>query len=140
MKRRWIVPPLLAFAIAAHAAAPIEAGDRDFDCANPAGTMETDLCMSDAFAHDDQALNAAYRAVLPRLEAMQRDGNCSQCAPAQLVEAQRLWIAFRDADCDTVYAIAADGSGRNQARLTCLIDHTRTRIRQLDALYTNHVL
>ncbi len=134
MRRTAFALLLLVSVTSAHAQVTSAPGDREFDCARPVGTMQTDLCLSDVFADVDQALNVAYRDALSSLTAMRRDGGCSQCAPEQLVEAQRHWIAFRDADCDTLYAIAADGSGRNQARLTCLIDHTRTRSLQLGAL------
>ncbi|MDR7192348.1 lysozyme inhibitor LprI family protein [Luteimonas terrae] len=134
MTLRSLTLLVLALSAPAQAADPVVESDHGIDCTHPIGTMDTDLCLSDAFSRADQLLNDAYRQLLPRLDAQRRDGACSQCTSAQLVDAQRRWIAFRDADCGLAYAIAADGSGRNQARLDCMIDHTDSRTRRLRAL------
>ena len=104
------------------------------DCTRPSGTMETDLCQSRQYERIDESLNQAYRQTLAVLD---RGEICiSACAEAtqNLRAAQRAWIRFRDEDCQAAYAIAVDGTGRNAARMDCLIEHTRTRIHQLQQL------
>ncbi|MFC4726694.1 lysozyme inhibitor LprI family protein [Coralloluteibacterium thermophilus] len=105
------------------------------DCTGPGAIADADLCMAQDFERLDRALGDAVRDLLAQMEAFAASGACSSCSAEQLDRAQRQWLRFREDDCEAVYAIAADGSGRNQARLDCLIDHTRTRTVQLDTLY-----
>ena len=105
----------------------------DLDCIHPTSTMEIDICMSREYERADVELDATYRRTRAQLLRMEDEDACSAChgMTDSLVEAQRHWVAFRDNDCSAAYALAADGSGRNQARFGCLIGHTRTRTRQL---------
>jgi uncharacterized protein YecT (DUF1311 family) len=50
-----------------------------------------------------------------------------------LREAQRAWLAFRDADCEQELAIWAEGSQSRVAGAFCLIDRTATRVLELQA-------
>jgi len=104
------------------------------DCTRPSGTMEIDICQSRQYDRIDESLNQTYRQTLDVLD--QGEICISACAEAKqnLRAAQRTWIKFRDEDCEAAYAIAVDGTGRNAARMDCLIEHTRTRIRQLQQL------
>nr|WP_255784065.1 lysozyme inhibitor LprI family protein [Lysobacter chinensis] len=113
---------------------PTRAGADDIDCAQASATMEIDICMSREYERADVELNTSYKRLRAQLQRFEDEFDCAACTgmSEMLVEAQRHWIAFRDRDCDAVYAHAADGSGRNQALLECLIEHTRTRTRQLD--------
>lgn len=122
-----------AFAVLPFAAI---AGDApELDCHDPAGTMDADLCASQAFEQADTQLNRAYHRALSAL----RPGNdfcgtgCNAAAD-ELILAQRAWIQFRDHDCSAVHAVWIDGTGRNQAQMKCLIDHTQNRTEQLQAL------
>ena len=123
-----VAPALLASSLA-------EGGLADEpDCTQPSGPMEIDICQSRQYDRIDESLNRTYRQTL---EVLDRGEICiSACADAKqhLRAAQRAWIRFRDEDCKATYAIAVDGTGRNAARMDCLIEHTRTRIRQLQQL------
>jgi len=104
------------------------------DCVEPIATMQRDLCQSDEYARLDAALDHALRDARARLDA---GASCiSACAEAAhaLADAQQAWTTFRARDCEAAYAIAIDGSGRNDARLGCLIEHTRIRTGQLQRL------
>lgn len=116
------------------AAAGTSARADDIDCDRASATMEIDICMSREYERADAELNDRYKRLRAQLQRFEDEVECVACSgmSRMLVEAQRHWIAFRDRDCDAVYAHAADGSGRNQALLECLIEHTRTRTRQLD--------
>ncbi|QDH69066.1 lysozyme inhibitor LprI family protein [Marilutibacter alkalisoli] len=113
-------------------ASPAASAD-DVDCTQATSTMEIDICMSREYEQADAELNTTYRDMRGQLRRWEDGGNCHACRgmTEALVQAQRHWIDFRDRDCDAAYALAADGSGRNQARLDCLIEHTRARTRQL---------
>lgn len=106
----------------------------DIDCDQASATMEIDICMSREYERADAELNDRYERLRAQLQRFEDEVECAACSgmSRMLVEAQRHWIGFRDRDCDAVYAHAADGSGRNQAMLECLIEHTRIRTRQLD--------
>jgi uncharacterized protein YecT (DUF1311 family) len=59
---------------------------------NPEGTQfELNACASDEYAAADAELNAAWRELLAALDGQ-------PTAIARLREAQRAWIAFRDAE------------------------------------------
>ncbi|MBD9370236.1 lysozyme inhibitor LprI family protein [Xanthomonas sp. XNM01] len=104
------------------------------DCVASSGTMQQDLCQAAEYDRLDIVLGHALQAANERLAA---GASCiSACDQAlhALDQAQEAWIVFRDNDCEAAYAIAIDGSGRNSARLDCLIEHTRIRTGQLQRL------
>lgn len=99
----------------------------DADCAAPTTTSNADLCRSAEYTRLDAALDRLHADTLADLVDR-------PAARAALDEAQTAWQRVRARDCDAAFAIAIDGSGRNDARLTCLLDHTRLRIGQLQRL------
>ncbi len=107
------------------------------DCAQPSGTMESDLCASDVASEADTELNAVYAQARQQLRSQAAEGACTHCADAekQLVLAQRAWMQLRDHDCDAVYAFNADGTSRNGAQMHCLTTLARDRTRQLRDFY-----
>ena len=60
--------------------------------------------------------------------------NLDPTAFASLKKAQRAWIAFRDADCSFQYARWGDGSMRNIAHSSCMLQQTAQRALSLSAL------
>lgn len=107
------------------------------DCAQPGGTMESDLCASDVASEADAALNTVYAQARLQLRTQAAEGACTHCAEAekQLVLAQRAWIQLRNHDCDAVYAFNADGTSRNGAQMRCLTTLANDRIAQLRTFY-----
>ncbi|OFS93377.1 hypothetical protein HMPREF3113_10695 [Stenotrophomonas sp. HMSC10F06] len=107
------------------------------DCAQPSGTMESDLCASDVASEADTELNTVYAQARQQLRSQAAEGACTHCADAekQLVLAQRAWMQLRDHDCDAVYAFNADGTSRNGAQMHCLTTLARDRTRQLRDFY-----
>jgi uncharacterized protein YecT (DUF1311 family) len=107
------------------------------DCAQPSGTMESDLCASDVASEADTELNAVYAQARQQLRSQAAEGACTHCADAekQLILAQRAWMQLRDHDCDAVYAFNADGTSRNGAQMHCLTTLARDRTRQLRDFY-----
>ncbi|WP_206513286.1 lysozyme inhibitor LprI family protein [Pelagibacterium montanilacus] len=83
-----------------------------------ATTMGIAACLMAESAVWDDRLNTAYGAL--------RDGLAD--APADsLRDAQRAWIAFRDADCAFQYALWGEGTMRQIAGASCVLDHTARR-------------
>jgi len=83
-------------------------------------------CSADSYRDADAALNATYRRLTARLAG----------DPARsLVEAQRAWIHFRDAECD-YYTIGYEGGSiRPMLAGQCLERMTRQRTAELE----NHI-
>lgn len=106
---------LLALALAAPA-------DR---CADAKTTVETNLCLARA--------NNAAELEMDRylVAARQRAAGDGVMVVKALDEAQARWIAWRKGECDAVYTHLQGGTIRTAGLLTCRIDLTEARTRQL---------
>ena len=74
-------------------------------------------CNDAELTRQDAALNAAYAATLGALPPEQKP---------KLVEAERRWIAWRNADC--AWRRVGDGALDRQMEMQCLIRLTRERV------------
>ncbi len=86
-----------------------------------AGMME---CITAEFQRQDARLNKAYKAVMTGLTPERKK---------QLLEAQRAWLKFRDANC----AFYDDPDGGSMARVSandCMMTATAGRARELENL------
>ena len=85
------------------------------------------------FARADAQLNQAYRAALARIaDAAGVEEKVRREWREALQDAQRRWIAFRDADCKGPVAYAwRGGTGATAAVLGCMIEKTTTRTNEL---------
>jgi uncharacterized protein YecT (DUF1311 family) len=83
-------------------------------------------CISEELERQDRRLNGAYEALM---------GSVPEKRRAQLRDAQRKWIAFRDANCEFYY----DPQGGSAARLAsneCVVALTAERAHELETLKT----
>ena len=81
-------------------------------------------CISEELDRQDRRLNGAYEALM---------GSVPEKRRAQLRDAQRKWIAFRDANCEFYY----DPQGGSAARLSsseCVVTLTAKRAHELETL------
>ncbi|OHX14745.1 hypothetical protein BI347_15470 [Chromobacterium sphagni] len=107
----------------------------DDPCQNANTTLEINDCKQQQFDAKDKQLNQIYRELLQKLQANESQGGnpgVKDKPSTLLIQAQRKWIAFRDADCNTKYQIYLDGSIRNMVYLGCKIERTAQRIKELD--------
>ncbi|SUX30618.1 lysozyme inhibitor LprI family protein [Chromobacterium vaccinii] len=104
----------------------------DDPCQNASSTLEINDCKQKQFDARDKALNERYRELLNKLRADEAQSGAKDKPSALLIQAQRKWIAFRDADCNTKYQIYIDGSIRNAVFLDCKIERTEQRLKELD--------
>lgn len=81
-------------------------------------------CADAEFKLQDQRLNKAYRELSSGLNAKRR---------RDLVEVQRLWIRFRDANC-AFYADPEGGTAASLAASSCTLQLTATRAKELEDL------
>ncbi|MEM7270443.1 MAG: lysozyme inhibitor LprI family protein [Pseudomonadota bacterium] len=77
----------------------------------------------------DDFLNDEYRKTMAMMEQMDADdgSNGFGVRAGRLREAQRAWIAFRDAECALSYAYWGAGSMRSIAGSQCLLELTAER-------------
>lgn len=93
----------------------------------PDTTLAISQCMMAEAAAWDDLLNDEYTAL--------RDARPAQAD--MLLDAQRAWIALRDADCTMAYDIHNGGSMRVIAAADCQLRHTAIRTLQLRDMQPN---
>lgn len=105
------------------------------DCAKANTTPEINECAHAEQQKVEQKLNATYQAALNFLDQMDplvKDDAVK--AKAKLIEAERAWIKFREADCDAVFSLNASGTIRTVLRIGCMKSHAQSRIQDLENL------
>lgn len=106
------------------------------DCANAISTPDINTCTKIELDKQELKLNQTYQRVLSMFDAVSKapnQGADKSKLKKQLIEAQRLWVRFRKADCDTTYTFWSDGTIRGAMYLSCMIEKTNTRIQDLEA-------
>lgn len=117
---------VLAAPLASQAAEPKYSPAYDRCLASPDGqsTMGMIACAGAELKLQDARLNRAYQAAMKRLDQPRQR--------AALQKAQRAWIAFRDADCASLYDQDWGSLSRIEAN-ACMLDHTARRADALEA-------
>jgi uncharacterized protein YecT (DUF1311 family) len=123
--RRLIVPAAITLGISI---LPVVAADRElskeFDaCLDKAGGVTVAMidCIAAEHKRQDEQLNQNYKRLMASLSAERREA---------LLEAQRAWLRFRDANCRFYY----DPDGGSLARIdanACLLKATADRAKEL---------
>lgn len=107
-----------AAAVAVLALAPVPAAA---ECDPNATQSELNDCTAAAFQAVDRTLNALYAEMKSRLRD---EGGTAQL----LTLSQRVWVGWRDAECDFASASVTGGSIYPTIRGQCLTDLTAARI------------
>jgi uncharacterized protein YecT (DUF1311 family) len=111
----------------AMAIAPTLAGAACDGASDDAATLD---CLRGEYRLADDALNRVW----PRVLAEAPSGGDPDVHARAIRDAQRAWIAFRDADCAAASAIGIPRYWEMN-RLRCAIDHTRARTEALTRTY-----
>ncbi|MCY0963799.1 lysozyme inhibitor LprI family protein [Parathalassolituus penaei] len=100
------------------------------DCNNATTTLDMNECAAQEQQVVEARLNEVYRNVMKHLE-----GNEDHYPEvrAKLLEGQRAWIKFREADCEAQYILHQDGTMRNLVHIGCMQSHAEQRIKSLQA-------
>jgi uncharacterized protein YecT (DUF1311 family) len=93
---------------------------KDASCREVASTLPKVECLSKALESADMELNRVYTHVKQRLDTEDTQ---------RLINAQRLWMQYRDANCAAASGLYGAGTGGSPARLACLEKDTRERIK-----------
>jgi uncharacterized protein YecT (DUF1311 family) len=96
-------------------------------------TYDTYVCRSKIYQKADAELNSAYRAALKDV-----GDNYSKRDIENLQDAERAWIAYRDAQCKAQYELFGGGSGGPNEKLGCMIDMTSKRTAEIKRVYLVH--
>ncbi|MFI8416290.1 lysozyme inhibitor LprI family protein [Serratia sp. NPDC078593] len=94
------------------------------DCGAKNNQMEMNQCASEAYKHADAELNRVYKQVQARLKTDASTGKL-------LINAQRAWIGYRDAECKLSASGTEGGSIYSFLLSSCLTDATQRRIDDL---------
>lgn len=115
------IPALLALTFAASAQ-----DEEAQTCPDAVSTVDIVDCLDELYEGEDARLNTAYRAAIEPLEGDQR---------TLLRDAQRAWLAFRDANC--LFYRSGDGTIAAIEGSSCMVDVTRARADELEGLGQN---
>lgn len=120
-----------AIALAMLASLQPQAGD----CDDPPSQLAMNICAGEDFARADAELNAEYRRAIAWARDDDREervaGDDRPGDEATLREAQRAWVAFRDAHCRREGYGERGGSMEPMIYEQCRARMTRERIAQL---------
>jgi uncharacterized protein YecT (DUF1311 family) len=108
------------------ALAQVQKKSEPSQCHNPTTTMEMRECSYLDFQKTDSELNTLYGRILHKLEP---------AAQSDLRTAQRLWIQFRDANCEAKLNLWDGGSFGPVEQNSCLEETTKQRIINLKYIY-----
>ncbi|WP_083241147.1 lysozyme inhibitor LprI family protein [Methyloceanibacter stevinii] len=105
-------------------------------CDNAQTTIEIGECVSREYKKADAELNAVWKQVMATFKN-------NDYMPAEdlkawkdtLLASQRDWIKFKEEDCDAVGYEWYGGTGRSNAVVFCLLDHTTARTKDLKARF-----
>ena len=118
---------MLALALAAGQASP--------ECGDLPTQREMNACAAKQFGDADAEMNARWKEALAYMRALDRStSNPPAAGPSNgqaLLDAQRAWLAFRDAHCLTVAHYARGGSMEPMLISLCKAELTRARTAQL---------
>lgn len=93
-------------------------------------TYDTSVCLSKVRDRVNAKLNATYR------QASNMTKRFGSVNVQNLNEAERKWIAYRDAACKAECGLWQGGSGGPNAHTVCMIRVTKQRITDLENAYT----
>lgn len=114
----------------------LSAQDPQWNCADPQAQNEMNACAAIDFERADAELSAEYRRAVDHARETDRtetriDGDTRPGEEATLREAQRAWVAFRDAHCRLEGYEARGGSMEPMLYDGCRAALTRARTVQL---------
>ena len=99
---------------------------KDSPCQEPSSGAEETASFAKALKKSDLQLNQMYQRVQSVVVGDQL---------VKLKTAQRLWIQFRDANCEAEHELYSGGSAASMVKLACLEAVTRHRAEELTVMY-----
>ena len=107
----------------------------DVNCDEPTTQFDMTECAGRDYEEADAELNVQYKATRKVLAERDKDiTDGSQSAAESLLTAQRAWIAYRDAQCETEGLQAQGGTMQPMLVSACLANLTTKRSEELKQL------
>ncbi len=105
------------------------------DCENPDTTAEMNKCGEIRLKKANDELNRVYKRTLIKVAELAKKSKIADKSSLKLrlIEAQRHWVKFRQADCEATYILWSEGSISSQIYLSCMIGKAEKRIEELEA-------
>ncbi|UFH49374.1 lysozyme inhibitor LprI family protein [Pseudomonas sp. KNUC1026] len=129
-----LIRPALSAILLASACSAAQAAQ---DCSGAVSTVDMQECAQKSLKAADADLNMSYQKLLKRLSGSSAPGEDNAASRRKLINAQKAWIAFRDADCDAQYQAHIGGTLRGLVLLGCKQQHTEQRTKELDNYLPN---
>lgn len=104
----------------------------EVDCSKAFSTPDIDQCAAIELDKAEISLNQAYQRLVKQLTKPDTAQDNYTEYRKKLLSAQRAWIKFREADCDTQYAMHSSGTIRNAIYLGCKQQRAEQRIKELN--------
>jgi uncharacterized protein YecT (DUF1311 family) len=113
-------------------------------CPDAKSQLDLNDCYSNLYQSADTQLNATYNNIVgfmkKNLSVAQHDNNAvlvthNEASLTKLLAAQRAWLAYRDAHCDSVKFQYEGGSIQPMVWSQCMADTTQQRIAILTSAY-----
>ncbi|HVZ42519.1 MAG TPA: lysozyme inhibitor LprI family protein [Ramlibacter sp.] len=95
------------------------------NCKNPESQIAMNTCAARDYEREDARLNKAYRDVIAKLEPAKRE---------KLREVQRLWLSYRDLNCDFQTDDYVGGTMYSLVHSICLTEMSKQRTKDLKAM------
>jgi uncharacterized protein YecT (DUF1311 family) len=116
------------------------AGAQEPQCKDPTTQSDMTRCEILRFEVADRAMNKQWKATLALMREYDRtpEGDGRPGYADQLLKAQRAWLAYRDAHCDSDGYRMRGGSAEPMLVAGCRAELTEARTRQLAALAEEH--
>jgi uncharacterized protein YecT (DUF1311 family) len=95
---------------------------KDSPCLNAGNDPVMENCLERARNKEDAELNQLYADIRRKLQSADQE---------RLPVAQRLWVQFRDRECDAESGLYEGGSARPLVFVACMESETRHRIKDL---------
>ncbi|WP_279483126.1 lysozyme inhibitor LprI family protein [Aureimonas sp. SK2] len=116
----------LALAAIALAAVTLPATAEEIDCTDPQTQTDMTLCAQADLDTADERLNALYATMRERLKG-------DDAKLTLLRDAQRAWVAYRDAECAFQSSAVEGGSAQPMVEAQCATEKTTRRNADFEA-------
>lgn len=125
---------LITFMAAVSTAVAVRAQEApvEDECAGVIDTMMMNKCAARDYAAADDRLNEVYKEFVAKLEQSEVKG-----VRKKMVEAQRAWIMFRDAECEMRAFSYTGGSAYSLTLSGCMLEETKKRTEVLEYYLEN---
>ena len=110
-------------------AAAIAAGQPQPNCENPQTQTDMNICSRRAYEAADAVMTRQYSTAAARMKQMDMEAEPGYFAA--LLQSQRAWLKFRDAQCRLEGYVTRGGSAEWLNENMCLLDLTQKRTDEL---------